>query len=110
MNIKSIFYSWEKLRIIYNLVLLFFFAAISISAIFYNDFGTLDISIKNLLIQSFFLALLANVLYLAGPILDSYLRWLGNQYKYQKHIIFMCGLILSLVLEIGYLSIKLSPL
>ncbi len=109
MNIKSIFLSWEKLRLFYNLVLLAVFVLITVSSLLFNDFGPPEISILKLLIHSAFLAFVANLFYFAGPLFESYLSWLDVQFSYQRHLIFISGLLISIVIESAYLSVALSP-
>ena len=107
MNIKQIFINWEKLRLLYNLVLLIIFTAITISAVFYNTGETNITALPIFLIKSLFLAFVANILFFAGPIFDSYLTWLEINYKYKTHLIFVSGLVLSIIFELIYLGIEL---
>lgn len=109
MNTKSIFLSWEKLRLFYNLVLLAVFVLITVSSLLFNDFGRPEISILKLLIHSVLLAFIANLLYFAGPLFESYLSWLDVQFGYQRHLIFISGLLISIAIESAYLSVALSP-
>jgi hypothetical protein len=68
-----------------------------------------QIAVTGLLVQTVFLAVAANLVYFAGPLFDSYLSWLGMQFKYLRHVIFISGLLVSMTIEVAYLSVVLSP-
>lgn len=54
-------------------------------------------------------AVVANVLYFAGPIVDTYIRWLGYKHSWPRWTMFVGGTLLSIVFAIGLLSIHLLP-
>lgn len=92
--IKPIFIKWEKLRIVYNLVLL-------ITVVGFNTMS-MGISVLTpfLLITWVFGAILANFCFLAGPIIESYVSWLGLRSNIVTAILFMGGLLISIPLSL----------
>jgi len=109
MHIKPIFISWEKLRLFYNLILLAVFILITVSSYLLSDIASPEMPISRLLVQCAILALAANLFYFAGPLLDGYLTWLEVRFKYQRHFIFIAGLLISVAIEVAYLAVTLSP-
>lgn len=109
MKIKYIFKEWEKLRLVYNLVLLIVFSVMSVDAYYFSEWGEPQASFMEIVVHSLVYAFIANTLYLAGPALDSYLCWLEVTFKYKRYVIFAVGLLLSVVLEIGILGVELTP-
>lgn len=97
---KNVFLAWEKLRLIYLSIL----GLLTMSLIGFSGVFNLP------LVQSIvFGAVVANVLYFAGPIVDTYIRWLGYKHSWPRWTMFVGGTLLSIVLAIGVLSIHLLP-
>ncbi|MFN7875851.1 MAG: hypothetical protein ACK5PB_11070 [Pirellula sp.] len=97
---RGVFLVWEKLRVIYLVIL----SLLTISLVGFS--GVFDLP----LVQSIvFGAVVANVLYFAGPIVDTYIRWLGYKHSWPRWTMFVGGTLLSIVLTIGLLSIHLLP-
>lgn len=97
---RGVFLVWEKLRIIYLGIL----SLLTMSLVGFS--GAFDLA----LVQSIvFGAVVANALYFAGPIVDTYIRWLGYTHPWPRWAMFVCGTLLSMVLAIGLLSIHLLP-
>lgn len=97
---RNVFLAWEKLRIIYlGILTLFTFFLVGFS-------GLLNYSVVMSIV---FGAFFANVLYFAGPVIDTYIRWLGYRSSWPRWVMFVCGTILSLLLALGLLGSQLLP-
>jgi hypothetical protein len=80
----QVFFAWEKLRLIYNIVLVFTAVLICwpiLPFIFVETLGA---------------ALIANVMYCAGPVAECYLCWFGVPRLIARAIVFVLGLLLSI--------------
>ncbi|MCU0711218.1 MAG: hypothetical protein MUC43_04105 [Pirellula sp.] len=97
---RNVFLAWEKLRIIYLGILTLF-------TLFLVGFsGFLNYSVvMSIVIGAFF----ANLLYFAGPVIDTYIRWLGYRSSWPRWFMFVCGTLLSLLLALGLLGSQLLP-
>lgn len=97
---KTVFLAWEKLRVIYLCILtLLTFFLVGFSGMF--NFS--------LMISIMFGAFFANAFYFAGPVIDTYIRWLGYTHSWPRWVMFVGGTILSIVLAIGVLGSQLLP-
>lgn len=108
-SIRNIFRSWEKLRIVYNLVML----VVAILAIYsaYQD-TTCDapqIHPVALAMGIALAAMAANLLYFAGPVLEAYVAWLGGRTRLLRWLLFIGGVMISIVLELAVLGKLLAP-
>jgi hypothetical protein len=90
-HVRPIFLRWEKLRLPYNAVLLA--AALVL-------FGEPRQLVRDpwILVVFAFGAVAANVLYLLGPVAESYLHWLGLRGLGVTAVIFAVGCLVSLPL------------
>lgn len=97
---RTVFLAWEKLRVIYlSLLTLLTVLLVGFSGIF-------NVSLMiSIMLGAFF----ANVLYFAGPVIDTYIRWLGYTHSWPRWVMFIGGTILSIVLAIGLLGSHLLP-
>lgn len=109
MNTRAIFKDWERLRIIYNLILLVVFILMSAEAYYFREIGAPQSSFYSTLFHAIVYAFIANTLYFAGPALDAYLSWLDIRFKYKRQIIFISGTLLSVAIEIVILSLEFTP-
>lgn len=109
MNFKTVFVSWEKLRIVYNAVLLVILIIALTVTHYFNEYGKLETGFVDLIFRILIYAMIANMLYFAGPICESYLRWIGAKKTIWRGLLFSAGLIVSIVLEIGVLSLEFTP-
>ena len=109
MDTKAIFKEWERLRLVYNIILFAVFAVLVVDAYFSSELGAPQEPFSLILFHSAIYALIANILYLAGPAVDSYMCWLDIRSKYSKVILFVAGTAFSIILEIGVLALELSP-
>jgi hypothetical protein len=86
---RSVFICWEKLRIVYCGLLMV--VTMFILGIFDNE----DRRIVILIIKG---AIAANVLYFAGPIIDTYVRWLSYKSAWPRWLLFCSGTLLAMFL------------
>jgi uncharacterized protein involved in cysteine biosynthesis len=97
---RNVFLAWEKLRVLYlGILTLLVLLLVGFS-------GILNLS---LMISIVFGAFFANVFYFAGPVVDTYIRWLGYRNSWPRWVMFIGGTILSIVLAIGLLGSHLLP-
>jgi hypothetical protein len=96
---RSTFLAWEKLRFLYIGLL-----------------GTLTLLLCGREILNFEILLIviagafvSNVCYFAGPILETYVTWLGLKGKWFRWVLFTVGTLLTMVLAIAFLSANLLP-
>jgi hypothetical protein len=88
--LKPIFYKWEKLRLPYNIIL---------AVILWLSHG---ISLKWQFFQPMFLSIWlaggigANLCFFVGPLVESYLTWLGLCRRWVTFVIFVIGVFISL--------------
>jgi hypothetical protein len=95
---RSIFLGWEQLRIVYLIIL-------SVATmLFLLPTGAISFRTLRLLLEG---VVVANVLYFAGPLLETYLRWLGFKARGMRSFLFFCGTVLSLVLALATLGSEL---
>jgi hypothetical protein len=92
----DLFWSWEKLRVIYNGIL-FIEVALLLSMT-----GSKTFSISDLLMLIFF-AVAANVCFCAGPVLNGYAIWMGFRGRGVTWLLFLAGTGLAVVLAFGSL-------
>jgi hypothetical protein len=97
--VKTTFLAWERLRIIYVLLL-------GIWTVVLVGPQPLHIPIAIVIAGG---AVLANLCYFAGPILESYVRWLGYRGKWLRWFLFIGGTLLTAMLEIALLGPSLLP-
>ena len=108
MNIKEIFIRREKLRVIYNATLLVVLIALLVLAFYFEAPGISGVGIFDFTLRILAYAFVANVLYFAGPIGESYLAWLNVNTGIWRVIIFASGLVLSTILEIGVVAAEFT--
>jgi len=49
-------------------------------------------------------AVVANIAYFAGPTIETYVKWLGNDRAWPRWVMFVAGTLLSIVLTVGVLA------
>jgi hypothetical protein len=97
---RRIFLRWERLRIWYNLILTCLVVGVTLA----SRQETTDWYL--LTGRCIIGAVVANLLYIAGPIAESYLQWLGVRSRAITPIIFVSGLLAAMVLAaISVLSV-----
>lgn len=92
---RPIFIQWEKLRIIYNVVLVFVTLGIS-GSILVPQMQTAGFeSYLKLLSHLSFTALcgavIANLCFFAGPLLETYVKWLWSQFRFPRTALLIAG-------------------
>jgi hypothetical protein len=97
--VKTTFLAWERLRIAYVLLL----GLLTVVLV-----GPQPIHVAIVIVIAGG-AVLANLCYFAGPILESYVRWLGYQGKGLRWFLFIGGTLLTAILEIALLGPSLLP-
>jgi hypothetical protein len=95
--VKTTFLAWERLRIIYVLLM----GILTVVLI-----GPQPIHIPIVVVIAGG-AVLANLCYFAGPILESYVRWLGYRGIGLRWFLFIGGTLLTAMLEIALLGARL---
>jgi hypothetical protein len=97
---RKTFLAWEKLRVIY-VVLLGIWTLILV-----GPFGLTSFPILRLIVLG---AVLANVLYFAGPTIETYIRWLGYRRLWPRVLMFLGGTLLSMILATAALALTMLP-
>ena len=95
---RETFLAWEKLRVAYVAIL----AVITILMI-----ATCGLLSGRLILLAMKGALAANVLYFAGPTIETYVKWLGYDRVWPRWVMFAGGTLLSIVLAVGVLATEL---
>jgi hypothetical protein len=90
MNMKPFFQRWEKLRPWYNVILV---AVLVVSHV--PHMGVLFLEPMALLVWLIGAAL-ANICFLAGPLAEAYLSWLGVRSRYVMPLLFIGGVLISI--------------
>lgn len=106
---KEVFLAWEKLRVIYNAILLLVATILLANAYWPGNDLHPDVEFSSVLIKIMACAVAANALYFLGPIVESYIRWLGADGRYWRFVFFGAGFAISLLIEVGLLVVMLSP-
>jgi len=101
---RSVFIEWERLRIVYIVTLGAFTMMLAVPGVFYN--GSQLLSMRGLLMIAEG-AIVANIIYFAGPTTETYYRWLGYDRKSCRWFLFLSGTLLTAVLAIVFLSSRL---
>ncbi len=103
---RRIFVAWERLRIVYNSVLAL--TVLCVGTIYYLQYRPPALPLTGLLgIVVPFIG--ANVCFFAGPIVETYLAWLGNRTETLRLIMMLLGTGLSMVIAIGWTILLMNP-
>ena len=97
---RVVFLAWEKLRVVYVMVLALITLAMTGTSLFSN-FGLLLLIVVG--------AVISNIAFFAGPIVETYIRWLGYKKIWPRWLMFGSGTLLSAVLAFGTLASELLP-
>jgi cytochrome c oxidase subunit IV len=93
------FLAWERLRVIYIVVL----GALTL-LLGWQSFGSFDYWVT--VVGG---AVVANVCFFAGPIVETYVSWLGYQGKWLRTSLLMIGTIFSCLLAVAALAMYALP-
>lgn len=96
---RKVFLAWEKLRVLY-------IAIIGITTILLVYPGYKNPRVIMLVIEG---AVISNLLYFAGPVTETYVRWLGYRGQVLRWVLFLCGTLVTLVLAFFSLVNVLLP-
>ena len=97
---RTVFLAWEKLRIVYVIILSV------VTLMLTGATGFSNWQVLRLIIEG---AVVANVAYFAGPTIETYIRWLGYERMWPRWLMFGSGTLLSIVLAVGVLATALLP-
>ncbi|MEM9703072.1 MAG: hypothetical protein AAF907_11585 [Planctomycetota bacterium] len=87
---KAIFLGWEKLRVLFNLILAGLCSPLALAR------GEDIYATPSFWLNCFTGVILVNALFFAGPILESYLDWLGARHRAIRWGLFLLGLLPSM--------------
>lgn len=96
---KATFRDWEKLRLLYIAIL----GAVTVVICFFCY--PFDLTNLWMILPS---AILANLFYMTGPAVDTYVRWLGYREPWPRYAMFTAGTCLSAVLAVAVLMENLK--
>ncbi|TWU39392.1 hypothetical protein [Novipirellula artificiosorum] len=96
---RSTFIAWEKLRVVFILLL-------GLLTVLLAGRSLMRLRIFLLIVEG---GIAANVCYFAGPIIETYVRWLGYDRKWVRSFLFIGGTLLTAILAIGALAGKMIP-
>ena len=97
---RTVFLAWEKLRIVYVIIL----SVVTLMLTGVTGFSNWQV--LRLIIEG---AVVANVAYFAGPTIETYIQWLGYERMWPRWLMFGSGTLLSIVLAVGVLATALLP-
>jgi len=101
-KVRSTLQEWNKLRIIYNVILL----VVGILA-----GGPILLAGSGVLIMVLFYAVMANICFCAGPFIDIYyLVFSETQTSLLRNTLFTLGLLLSILITLGFGILSRTPL
>lgn len=103
---KSVFIAWERLRIVYVVLLGTFTMMLAIPGVV--DFGS-RLFLFHGIIMIVEGAIIANICYFTGPVIETYVRWLGYDGKWVRWLLFASGTLLTAILALLSLSSGLIP-
>lgn len=99
---KSTFLAWEQLRILYIVVLgLITLLSLGMDMAIITELRTILLIAEG--------ALLANFCYFAGPVVETYVRWLGYNRKWVRWFLFVGGTTLTAILAIASIISLVLP-
>ncbi len=92
---RRVFLAWEKLRIAFVAIL----GAVTVLIL-----GKKLLE-PDVVFSVFGYAVVANVCFFAGPIVETYVNWLGCRHGHVRWSLFIAGTMFSLVLTVGALTV-----
>ncbi len=96
---KWTFLAWERLRVIYIILL-------GLLTLLLAGPELLRLRTMVMVVEG---AIVANICYFAGPIIEIYVRWLGYRGKWLRWFLFISGTLVSAVLAIAAMASMLLP-
>ena len=109
-DVRDVFVRWEKLRILYNLIV-GLVGAVGVADAVLDLAGMLEHSTEVMKAPVLVVGIVcygigANVCYFLGPIIESYVRWLGLRVRHVTQTLFIVGTVLSVLLT-GLISLMM---
>ncbi len=96
---KPTFLAWERMRVVYIVLLGALTLILAVRSL--ARFRTLFLIAEG--------AIVANVCYFAGPIVETYVRWLGYDRKWVRWLLFLSGTTLVAILAFATLGSPFLP-
>ena len=96
---RKTFLAWERLRIIYIVLLGLLTLLLAGSSLV--RFRTIVMIVEG--------AIIANVAFFAGPTVETYLGWLGYEGKWVRWFLFVGGTLLTMLLAVATMASKFVP-
>lgn len=96
MLAKSVFLAWEKLRLIYIVLLGLWTLILAMPGVIYA--GSQLFTFRGIVMVAEG-AFVANICYFAGPVIETYVRWLGYEGKWVRWFLFLGGTVLTVILS-----------
>jgi hypothetical protein len=90
-SVKAIFRAWERLRLVYNAVL------VLVVLLFLSEKREVEPAFWLFLVCQ---AVAANLCFFAGPLAEWYLGWLGYRSRATRWVLFGAGLVLAVALAV----------
>lgn len=103
---RRIFVAWERLRIVYNAILAV--TVVCVVAIYFLQYRPTSIPLFG------FLGIVvpvvgANLCFFAGPIVETYVAWLGLRTETLRMVLMFFGTALSMLIAIAWVIALLNP-
>lgn len=99
---RGIFLAWEKLRLIYIAIL----GLVTLSLVMMETDVLFSPGFWGTVLEG---AVFANVCFFAGPVIETYVTWLGFKAKWLRPTMFLLGMGLSCLLTFGVVGTYLLP-
>jgi hypothetical protein len=100
---KPIFLKWEKLRILYNAILLATLLASHLPQM------SVDVFFQPLMLVIWLIgAVLANLCFFLGPAMETYIAWLGVRSIWVTAILFLVGVVISIPLVLFFFPVPFT--
>ncbi|MBL8809785.1 MAG: hypothetical protein JNM43_06370 [Planctomycetaceae bacterium] len=103
---RRIFLAWERLRIVYNSVLVI--TVLCVGTIYYLQYRPTALPLTGIL-GIIIPCIGANLCFFAGPIVETYVAWLGNRTETLRLILMLLGTGLSMLIAIVWTILLLNP-
>lgn len=89
---KGVFLAWEKLRFLYNFVLIFLVVAMAVLVGGAQLLGSIEFWLIAIVG-----GIISNICFFLGPMVESYVHWIGLRLTWFRSTCFMLGLALTAV-------------
>ncbi len=103
---RRIFVAWERLRIVYNAILAV--TVICVVAVYFAQYRP-----ASLPLSGFFGIIVpvvgANLCFFAGPIVETYVAWLGLRTETLRMVLMFFGTALSMMIAVAWVIALLNP-